>query len=84
VFLFFSAEKRGQCFFGFCFCLPWLKEAARNLKYAGAGGAGRYPIPLDNDFYAKENKHMGWNLLSESFVRYQLGLERQEGGRGAA
>ena len=61
-----------------------LKEAARNLKYAGPGGAGRYPIPLDNDFYAKENKHLGWNLLSESFVRYQLGLERQEGGRGAA
>ena len=61
-----------------------LKEAARNLKYAGAGGAGRYPIPLDNGFYAKEDKHMGWNLLSESFVRYQLGLERQEGGRGAA
>jgi hypothetical protein len=59
-----------------------LKEAARNLKYAGAGGAGRYPIPLDNDFYSKENKHLGWNLLSESFVRYQLGVERQEGGRG--
>jgi hypothetical protein len=58
-----------------------LKEAARRQKCAAVGGAGRYPIPLDNDFYATENKHMGWNLLSEGFVEYQRGAG-QEGGRG--
>ena len=56
-----------------------LKGAARRQKYAAVGGAGRYPIPLDDDFYAKENKHMGWNLLSEGFVEYQRGAEA--GGR---
>jgi len=80
--------SRKKCAVAFVEWDSELQEAAKRQQYQKRGdGAAKdwkgWPIPLDDDLYAKENKHLGWNLLSEQYVEWEAGVEREEGGRAS-